>query len=205
MSHRARWIARGVAAPILLAALADCAPPPRSPPSAAQTLNAGVNLLPAAVLAAEKIPPDTTQPAPDNGQPDLVQVVQQSSMDHQMVLRALRLSGLVPLLQQAGPWTLLAPTDQAFSKLPPGTMARLFSPGREPELRALMQYHLLRGRITASDMLACNGIITTLSGAPIVVRGIDRKITINDSNVLQSSDQASNGSIHWIDGVLLPP
>jgi uncharacterized surface protein with fasciclin (FAS1) repeats len=194
----------GCAAAIGLAVVAGCNPPPPSG-NPNRNLNAGVDLVPAAVLAAQRMPPDTTQPAPDNGQPNLIQVVQQSALNHEIVLRALRMSGLVPTLQEAGPWTLLAPTDQAFSKLPPGMMARLLSPGREPELRALMQYHLLKGRITAAECLATNGLVNTLSGAPVVIRGIEGKITINDANVVTSSNDASNGSIHWIDNVLLPP
>jgi uncharacterized surface protein with fasciclin (FAS1) repeats len=205
MMLRLRFTPALVAGMLLVAAPLGCSQPPAPAVDPSQKLNAGVNLVPAAVLAAQRMTPDTTQPAPDNGQPDLIQLVQQSPISHQMVLRALRISGLVPQLQTVGPWTLLAPTDEAFSKLPPGLMAQLLSPGHQRQLLGLMRYHLLKGRITAADMLATNGLLTTMNGAPIVVHGIDRKITINDANVVQSSDDACNGSIQWIDNVLLPP
>jgi uncharacterized surface protein with fasciclin (FAS1) repeats len=165
--------------------------------------NAGVDLVPPAILAAEKITPDA-QPA-TSARPDLIQVLSRSEENHQEILRALRLADLVPMLRTAGPYTLLAPTDEAFAKLPPGTMDRLLEPANHQQLRAWLQYHILKGRISFDELLATNGQVKTLSGQSIIVRGVDHKVMIDDANVIRSENAASNGVIHWIDGVLLPP
>ena len=122
-----------------------------------------------------------------------------------MILRALRLSGLVPELRQKGPYTLLAPTDEGFAKLPPGAFERLLQPDRQEQLRALLRYHLLTGRVLYKQMLDTNGQVSSLSGQKMIVRGVDDKVMVDDANIVRSDTAASNGVIHWIDGVLLPP
>jgi uncharacterized surface protein with fasciclin (FAS1) repeats len=169
-----------------------------------QQANAGVNIVAAAILASEKQLPDTTQPA-DDSRPDLVQVISESQQSHQLVLRALRVAGLIPELQKAGPYTLLLPTDGAFDKFPPGTFDRLLEPQNREKLRALLLYHMLSGRIPLKDMRDTNGQVAALSGAKVVIRGIDDKVMVNDVNVLRAENAASNGVIYWLDGVLLPP
>jgi uncharacterized surface protein with fasciclin (FAS1) repeats len=182
--------------------LVGCTPAPR-PVSARQSANAGVNIVPAAILASEKEFPDTSQPANDS-RPHLVQILSQSQQNHEKILMALRLSGLVPELQKVGPYTLLAPTDEAFDKLPPGTFERLMLPANLQQLRALLMYHLLNGRIPLKTMLDTNGQVRTLTGNPVIIKGIDNKVMINDVNVIRADDAASNGVIYWLDGVLLP-
>jgi uncharacterized surface protein with fasciclin (FAS1) repeats len=182
--------------------LAGCTPPPPPMNDAAQA-NAGVDIVPPATLAAEKEHPDITQPASDS-QPNLIEVLSRSDENHEKILKALRLSGLVPELQKAGPFTLLAPTDEAFDKLPPGTLDRLLLPANRQQLRQLLLYHVLDGRIGLKAMLDTNGQVPTLGGGYVVIKGIDNKVMINDTNAIRADDSASNGVIYWLDGVLIP-
>lgn len=181
----------------LLAGCTQARPKAPAPP-----VNAGVDLVPSAILAAEKMTPDD-QPATST-RPDLIQVLSESQENHQDIVRALRLADLVPMLRTAGPYTLLAPTDEAFAKLPPGTLDQLLQPAHHDQLRAWLEYHILKGRISFNELLATNGQVKTLSGQSVIVKGADHKVMINDANVIRSEDAASNGVIHWIDGVLLP-
>lgn len=183
--------------------LVGCTPSPRSV-TTSRNNNGGVNIIPAAILVSEKESPDTNQPA-DDSRPNLIRTLSQSQQNHEKILKALRLSGLVPELQKAGPYTLLAPTDEAFDKFPPGTFERLMLPANLQQLRALLMYHLLSGRIPLKTMLDTNGQVRTLGGNPVIIKGIDNKVMINDVNVIRADDAASNGVIYWLDGVLLPP
>jgi uncharacterized surface protein with fasciclin (FAS1) repeats len=162
-----------------------------------------VNIVPEAVQASLKIAPSNA-PTPSSI-PDLIDVISAADQKHYTLIELLRTSGLVPMLQQAGPYTVLAPTDEAFKKLPPGVVDRLLLPSHHAELVAFVKYHLLDGRIGAADLSQTNGQIPTLTGQKVIVRGIDEKTMINDANVLRSDAGASNGTVHWLDSVLLPP
>ena len=187
---------------LVIALLAGCTPTPKVI-SDAPRVNAGVNIVPDAVLAAQKVAPSSQ--ATNSDLPDLIDVINDSDQTHYTLIELLRESGLVPTLQQAGPYTVLAPTDQAFAKLPPGVIDRLLLPAHHDQLVAFVKYHLLQGSITLADMLQTNGQIPTLAGPTVVVKGIDSKAMVNDANVLRSDTAATNGVVHWIDSVLLPP
>jgi uncharacterized surface protein with fasciclin (FAS1) repeats len=182
--------------------LAGCAPAPKTIDDS-QSINAGVNIVPEAVQASMKIKP-SSQPT-DTDLPDVIDVIQDSDEHHYTLIELLRTSGLIPVLQEAGPYTILAPTDEAFSKLPPGTVDRLLQPSHHAELLAFLKYHLMAGRITASDMLQTNGQLPTLGGVDVIVKGIGDKAMVNDANVIRSDAGGSNGTVHWLDTVLLPP
>jgi uncharacterized surface protein with fasciclin (FAS1) repeats len=187
-----------VATLVITAALVGgCTPPPPTVNRSAQA-NAGVNIIPAAILASE------TQ-LPDDPRPDLISVISESQQNHEKILQALRLAGMVPDLQKAGPFTLFAPTDQAFNKFPPGAFERLLLPANNQQLRNLLLYHLLSGRIPLKALQDTNGRVTTLAGDSVIIKGIDNKVMVNDVNVIRAENGASNGVIYWIDGVLLPP
>jgi uncharacterized surface protein with fasciclin (FAS1) repeats len=196
--HMSRWAAS--IAGVLLIAL-GCAPE-RKVRDTSLDASAGVNIVPEAILASEKIPP-STKPT-DDTRPDLISVLSQSPQHHEQILRALRMTDMVPMLREQGPFTLFAPTDEAFAKLPPGTLDRLLQNPRR--LRALLEYHMLPGRITFTQILQTNGQVATLAGPKqkLIIRGIDRKVMVNDANVIRSEQSASNGVIHWIDGALFP-
>ncbi len=168
-----------------------------------QKINAGVNIVPEAVLASMKNLPSDRPTSLD--EPDLIDVISASDEKHYTLVALLRGSGLVPTLQQAGPYTILAPTDEAFDKLPPGVVDRLLSPSHHAALVAFVRYHLLGGRVSFSDMLQTNGQVPTLQGGRVVIKGVGDKAMVNDANVLRSDASACNGNVHWIDSVLLPP
>lgn len=193
---------RGLFPLVFAGLLAGCTPTAPIVDTGPQ-VNAGVNIVPDAVLASARMTP-SSKPT-DSELPDLIDVLQTSDQPHYILINLLRNADLVPTLQQAGPYTILAPTDQAFSKLPPGTVDRLLNPINHPMLVNFVKYHILKGAISAGTMLETNGQVPTLAGPPVVIKGVAGKIMINDANVLRSDTAASNGVAHWLDSVLLPP
>jgi uncharacterized surface protein with fasciclin (FAS1) repeats len=174
-----------------------------APVDTAQQINAGVNILPAAVLAADKQTPSKLQSS--GAEPDLIDVIEHSDEPSYKLIEVLRASGLIPMLQQVGPYTIFAPTDDAFDKLPPGVLDRLLLPSHHAELLTFVKYHLLKGRIDFTELLQTNGQVPTLAGPKIVIKGIGKKVMVEDANIIRTDTAASNGVVHWIDGVLIPP
>lgn len=120
------------------------------------------------------------------------------------LVAALQAAGLVETLQGAGPFTVFAPTDAAFAKLPAGTVEALLA-DRE-KLTAILLYHVVPGRVMAGDIVRANGAKpATVNGAPLDVMVAGGKVTVNAANVVAADVGASNGVIHVIDTVLLPP
>lgn len=115
--------------------------------------------------------------------------------------KALQAAGLVETLQGAGPFTVFAPTDAAFAKLPAGTVDSLMSD--IPRLRALLSYHVVAGKVEAKDAMNLS-TATSVEGSPISISVVDGKVRINDANVVTADVQASNGVIHAIDTVIMP-
>lgn len=113
---------------------------------------------------------------------------------------ALKAAGLVDTLKGSGPFTVFAPTDEAFAKLPPGTLEALLKD--IPKLRSILTYHVVPGRLTASDVVKLTKAAT--------VQGQDLRITtteggkVNGASVIKTDIPASNGVIHVLDTVLLP-
>lgn len=138
----------------------------------------------------------------DVSQKDVVKVAI-GSPDHKTLVTALKAAEYVDVLSNAGPFTVFAPTDAAFAKLPPGTVEGLLKADKKSELRTILEYHVYVGRMTA-EMLQDGQVLGQASGdnATISVKG--GKIHINGAQIVESVP-ASNGIIHVIDGVLLPP
>ncbi len=117
----------------------------------------------------------------------------------------LKTAGLVDTLQQAGPYTVFAPTDQAFAALPAGTLQKLEQPENKETLIKILRYHVLPGQLTANQLT--NGQIKTIEGIPVKIK-VDQstnQISVNDARVIQANVQASNGVIYAINQVLIPP
>ena len=117
---------------------------------------------------------------------------------------ALAAADLVDVLKTGGPFTVFAPTDAAFAKLPAGTVEELLQPENKAKLQAVLKYHVVVGRVTGSDALAA-GKAKTLEGKRVTIALNDGRLQINDATVLKNDVAASNGVIHIIDTVLLPP
>jgi uncharacterized surface protein with fasciclin (FAS1) repeats len=115
---------------------------------------------------------------------------------------ALQAAGLVDTLKGPGPYTVFAPTDAAFAKLPPGTVDALV---KDPEqLRAVLLYHVIPGQVTASQIAVFTGA-RTVGGQPLAFSVDGGMARVNGASVVQADVMAANGVIHVIDTVLIPP
>ncbi|MGQ9836668.1 MAG: fasciclin domain-containing protein [Cyanobacteriota bacterium] len=119
---------------------------------------------------------------------------------------ALQAAGLNTALAGPGPFTVFAPSDVAFGQLPAGTVDSLLQPANREQLRRILTYHVVPGRITSFDLQpGQSATLTTLAGLPLQVQvGSDGSIRVNGANVNVGDIPVSNGVIHGIDGVLLP-
>jgi uncharacterized surface protein with fasciclin (FAS1) repeats len=117
--------------------------------------------------------------------------------------QALTAAGLVDTLKGAGPFTVFAPTDAAFAKLPPGTLASLLEPANRDQLVAVLTYHVVPGKVTASDVVKLDSA-QTVNGDNIDVRVDGQTVRIDGATVVSADIPASNGVIHVIDQVILP-
>jgi uncharacterized surface protein with fasciclin (FAS1) repeats len=119
------------------------------------------------------------------------------------LVAALKAAGLVETLQGAGPFTVFAPTDAAFEKLPEGTVTALLA-DRE-KLTAILTYHVIAGKVMAADIVSANGATpSTVNGSPLDIAVRGGRVYVNGTQVVTADIVASNGVIHVIDGVLLP-
>lgn len=117
---------------------------------------------------------------------------------------ALTAAGLVDTLKGPGPFTVFAPTDAAFAKLPAGTLDSLLKPENKAKLTAILTYHVVAGKVMAADVVKLKEA-KTVNGAMIAVKVDGGNVMINNAKVTTADIAASNGVIHVIDTVLLPP
>jgi uncharacterized surface protein with fasciclin (FAS1) repeats len=136
-------------------------------------------------------------------QKDVVKVAV-SSKDHTTLVTALKKADLVTSLSNAGPFTVFAPTNAAFDKLPPGTLDGLMKDDKKEDLRNILQYHVTLSALKA-ESLQDGQVLGMVNGDNVTVNVKDGKITLNNSVHVIASIPASNGIIHVVDGVLLPP
>ncbi len=117
---------------------------------------------------------------------------------------ALEAAGLIEALKGAGPFTVFAPTDEAFAKLPAGTVESLLRPENKEKLKSILLYHVVSGNVPASKVVKLNGRrVKTLQGSSIKVR-TKHGVRVDNAKVTQTDINASNGVIHVIDTVLMP-
>ena len=116
---------------------------------------------------------------------------------------ALTAADLVDTLKGEGPFTVFAPTDEAFAKLPDGTVEDLLKPENKDQLIAVLTYHVVPGKVMAADVVGLSEA-PTVNGAMIPVAVMDGKVMLGEVQVTATDIEASNGVIHVIDGVLLP-
>ena len=136
-------------------------------------------------------------------QADIVDTAVQAG-SFQTLAAALQAADLIGALKGDGPFTVFAPTDAAFEKLPAGTVENLLKPENKDQLIAILTYHVVPGRVTASQVVNLDEA-TTLSEKTLTIHAGMGGVMINDANVVQADVMASNGVIHVIDTVLLPP
>ena len=117
---------------------------------------------------------------------------------------ALDAAGLVSALKEPGPFTVFAPTDEAFAKLPAGTVENLLKPENKQQLIDILTYHVVPGKVMAADVAGLDEA-KTLNGKMIDVEIEGSAVKINDAAVTATDIAASNGVIHVIDQVIMPP
>ena len=120
------------------------------------------------------------------------------------LVAAVQAADLVDALKGEGPFTVFAPTDEAFAALPAGTVESLLLPENKELLTSILLYHVVSGSVLAADVVGLDSA-TTLNGAAIDISVSDSGVMINNANVIQADVAASNGVIHIVDAVLLPP
>jgi uncharacterized surface protein with fasciclin (FAS1) repeats len=117
--------------------------------------------------------------------------------------KALKAADLVATLEGPGPFTVFAPTDDAFAKLPAGTLNDLLKPENKDKLRRILTYHVVAGEVRAADVVTLQSA-KAVSGDTITVKAKNGKVHVDGANVTKTDIQASNGVIHIIDAVILP-
>jgi uncharacterized surface protein with fasciclin (FAS1) repeats len=123
------------------------------------------------------------------------------------LVAAVKAAGLVDTLKGEGPFTVLAPTDEAFAKLPAGTLDNLLKPENKDKLIALLNYHVIPARAMAADVAKLDGKkVKTVQGSMIGIAVVGGKVKLNDnSTVIKPDVPCTNGVIHVVDSVILPP
>jgi uncharacterized surface protein with fasciclin (FAS1) repeats len=116
---------------------------------------------------------------------------------------ALTAADLVDTLKGEGPFTVFAPTDEAFAKLPAGTVESLLKPENKDQLIAVLTYHVVAGKVKAKDVVKLSSA-TTVNGADVTITVVDGSVRVDDATVVKTDIKASNGIIHVIDSVILP-
>jgi uncharacterized surface protein with fasciclin (FAS1) repeats len=119
------------------------------------------------------------------------------------LVAAVKAAGLADTLSGKGPFTVFAPTDAAFAKLPAGTVDTLLKPENKEKLKAILLYHVVAGDVKSTD-LKDGESVKTVGGKSIAVHIANGVVTIDDATVVKADIPASNGTIHVIDTVLLP-
>ena len=117
--------------------------------------------------------------------------------------KALQAADLVETLAGAGPFTVFAPTDEAFAKLPAGTLETLLKAENKPKLQRILKSHVVAGKVMSADAVKI-GSAKAVSGDTLRIASLDGKVTVGGANVVKTDIAASNGVIHVIDSVILP-
>jgi uncharacterized surface protein with fasciclin (FAS1) repeats len=117
--------------------------------------------------------------------------------------KALEAADLVDTLKGKGPYTVFAPTDEAFARLPAATLNDLLKPENKKQLQRILTYHVVPGRVTASEVVKLS-TATAVSGDTLDIKSQGNTVMVDDARVVKTDVNASNGVIHVIDAVILP-
>ncbi|HEV2399522.1 MAG TPA: fasciclin domain-containing protein [Candidatus Sulfotelmatobacter sp.] len=123
--------------------------------------------------------------------------------DFKTLATALQTAGLVDTLKGPGPFTVFAPTDEAFAKLPPGTVEDLLKPENHDKLVSILTYHVVPGKVMAKDVVKLHEA-KTVNGKEVKIMTEGGRVMVDNANVVKTDIACSNGVIHVIDSVILP-
>jgi uncharacterized surface protein with fasciclin (FAS1) repeats len=140
----------------------------------------------------------TTAKAAEN----TVVTIAAGNADFSILAAAVKAAGLVDTLNGAGPFTIFAPTNAAFDKLPKGTVEDLLRPENKAKLAAILTYHVVAGKVMAADVKS--GMVKTVQGGELDVKVADGGVTVDGAKVVKTDIVGANGVIHVIDTVVLP-
>jgi uncharacterized surface protein with fasciclin (FAS1) repeats len=139
---------------------------------------------------------------PANHEKDIVDTaVAAGSFD--TLVAAVKAAGLVDALKGDGPFTVFAPTDEAFAALPAGTVESLLKPENKEKLQAILKYHVVSGKVMAADVVKLKSA-ATLEGSSVKINASKKGVMVDGANVVTTDIMTSNGVIHVIDAVILP-
>jgi uncharacterized surface protein with fasciclin (FAS1) repeats len=141
-------------------------------------------------------------PMEKSSTPDIVDTAVKAGKFNTLVA-AVKAAGLVETLKGEGPFTVFAPTDEAFAKLPKGTVESLLKPENKEKLIAILTYHVVPGKVMAKDVVSLTEA-KTVQGSAVKIAVNGDKVSIDGANVLKTDIETSNGVIHVIDAVILP-
>ncbi len=159
---------------------------------------AGITSVASPIVASVK--KDT---APPPLEPNNIVSIAAGSKDHSTLVAALKAADYVKSVANPGPLTVFAPTNAAFDKLPAGTVETLLKSEQQPDLKEILKYHVTTSVYEQKD-LKDGQQLAMANGKKVTIRVVDGKVKVNDANIV-ASIRASNGIVHVIDAVLLPP
>ena len=126
-----------------------------------------------------------------------------SNEQFKTLVAAVQAAGLVETLKGDGPYTVFAPTDEAFAKLPAGTVENLLKPENKDQLVAVLTYHVVPGKVMSSDIAGKKADVATVQGSTLAVDATDG-VKVDNATVIMADIETDNGVIHVIDTVVLP-
>ena len=135
--------------------------------------------------------------------PGTIVAVATANPDFSTLVTAVKAAGLVDTLNSKGPFTVFAPTNEAFAKLPAGTVENLLKPENKEKLTAILTYHVVAGKVTAAQVVKLK-TADTVNGKAVTIEAGKNGVMVNDAKVSATDIWASNGVIHVIDTVLIP-
>ncbi len=141
--------------------------------------------------------------APMSGGGDDIVDIAVSKDEFSTLVAAVQAAGLVDTLKSDGPFTVFAPTNAAFDKLPAGTVESLLKPENKDKLVSILTYHVVPGRVTSAQLAGKRVSVATAEGSNVIIDGRNG-VKVDGANVLVADVVASNGIIHVIDSVILP-
>jgi uncharacterized surface protein with fasciclin (FAS1) repeats len=148
------------------------------------------------------VEPVAEEPAPA---PTTIVDIAAGNPDFSTLVAAVQAAGLAETLAGEGPFTVFAPTNAAFAALPAGTLDSLLLPENKDQLTAILTYHVVPGKVMAADLPATATDVATVNGKNVSVVAGAEGATVNTAKVVTADIEASNGVIHVIDTVILPP
>jgi len=161
-----------------------------------------VRNITATVLLASSLTLPLAHAADESAAPGDIVAVASGAGSFKTLVAAVKAAGLVETLQGKGPFTVFAPTDKAFAKLPAGTLEDLLKPENKEKLVAILTYHVVPGKVMAADVKTMKA--KTVNGKELSIKVEDGNVTVDNAKVIKTDVAAKNGVIHVIDTVVLP-